>query len=93
METSLTIDVTTLDSAHRQALEDLIGARLQAGQQLTIGVTEIDPSTSAPTPRRKPTLEDWTKVYEGLSEQQIEEIDRIAKTRRQSHTQRAVKHG
>ena len=81
METSRTIDVMTLDATHRQALEDLIGVQLQANQRLVIGVTEIDLPVSEGTPRRAQTLEDWTKVYEGLSDEQVEEIDRIANTR------------
>jgi hypothetical protein len=79
MDASITIDVTTLDLAHRQALEDVIGTRLHEGQRLVIGVTQSDRPASGPA--RKPTIEDWAKVYEGLTEQQIEEIDRIAKTR------------
>ena len=81
METSCTIDVMTLDATHRQALEDLIGVQLQANQRLIIGVTEIDRPASEGTPRRAQSLEDWTKVYEGLSDEQVEEIDRIAKSR------------
>jgi hypothetical protein len=81
METSHTIDVMTLDATHRRALEDVIGVQLQANQRLIIGVTEIDVVASEGTPRRAQTIEDWTKVYEGMSDEQIEEIDRIAKTR------------
>jgi hypothetical protein len=81
METSHTIDVMTLDATHRRALEEVIGVQLQANQRLIIGVTEIDVSASEATPRRTQTVQDWTKVYEGLSDEQIEEIDRIAKTR------------
>lgn len=32
-------------------------------------------------PRPPQALEDWTHVYDGLSDEQIGEIDRIAKTR------------
>ncbi len=81
MDTSRTIDVITLDATHRRALEDVIGVQLQANQRLIIGVTDINASAPEATPRRSQTLEDWTKVYEGLSDEQVEEIDRIAKTR------------
>jgi hypothetical protein len=81
METSHTIDVMTLDATHRRALEDVIGVQLQANQRLIIGVTEIDESASEGTPRRTQTVQEWTNVYEGLSDEQIEAIDRIAKTR------------
>ena len=81
METSHTIDVMTLDATHRRALEVVISVPLQANQRLLIGVTEIDVSGSEVAPRRMQTVEDWTKVYEGRSDERIEEIDRIAKTR------------
>jgi hypothetical protein len=81
METSRTIDVVTLDATHRQAIEDLIGVQLQANQRLIIGVTEIEQAVSEGTPRGAQSLDDWTNVYEGLSNEQIDEIDRIAKTR------------
>ncbi len=81
VETSRTIDVMTLDAEHRQALEDLIGVQLQANQRLIIGVTEIDRPVSEGTPRGAQSIEDWTTVYEGLSDEQVDEIDRIAKTR------------
>jgi hypothetical protein len=54
---------------------------LQANQRLIIGVTELDLLASRGIPRQSQSLEDWTKVYEGLSDEQIKEIDRIAKTR------------
>jgi hypothetical protein len=81
MEMSRSIDVVSLDATHRRALEDLIGVQLQANQRLVIGVSEIETATSEAPSRRSQTLEDWTSVYEGLSDEQIEAIDRIAKTR------------
>jgi hypothetical protein len=80
MEASLNIDVATLDAQHRRALEEVIGRELAANQRLIISVTEV---TSPPTADAKPaqTLEDWTHVYDGLDDEEIEAIDRIAKTR------------
>lgn len=80
METSREIDVTSLDSEHRRAFEDVIGTPLQGNQRLIIKVAEIDAAPAAP-PRRAQSISDWTKVYEGLSEEQIEAIDREVKTR------------
>ena len=80
MENDLRIDVAALDVSHRRALEDVIGRELEANQQLVISVIEVAiPSTSAPRPAQ--TLEDWTSVYDGLSDDEIESVDRIAKTR------------
>jgi hypothetical protein len=81
MESRHTIDVTTLDAPHRQAIEDLIGASLHANQRLTIGVTEIKSPSNEAAQRRAQSLEEWMSVYEGLSDEQVDKIDRIAKTR------------
>ena len=80
---SIIRDVTALDENHRRALEDVLGRTLQANQRLVINVLEVEiPSTSDAAGERPPqSLADWTKVYEGLSERQIDDIDRIAKTR------------
>jgi hypothetical protein len=81
MEVSRSIDVISLDATHRRALEDVIGVQLQANQRLVIGVREIETPPSESPSRQSQTLEDWTSVYDGLSDEQIEAIDRIAKTR------------
>jgi hypothetical protein len=80
MEISRTIDVTSLDATHRRALEDVIGVQLRADQQVTIGVKEVEalPEGSSRPPQ---TLKDWTSIYEGLTDEEIAEIDRIANTR------------
>ena len=89
METSHQIDVLALDAAHRQALEDVIGAPLEANQHLVINVTvlpsngtEAVPDATAPDSARPPqSLADWAAVYDGLSEEQIGAIDRDLNTR------------
>ncbi len=80
MENDLKIDVAALDAPHRRALEEVIGRELEANQQLVISVIEVAvPTTSTQRPAQ--TLEDWTSVYDGLSDDEIESVDRIAKTR------------
>ncbi|MGO8751828.1 MAG: hypothetical protein ACLQNE_38285 [Thermoguttaceae bacterium] len=75
METSHEIDVMALDAAHRRAFEDVLGTRLEQNQRLVISVT-------APvSPRSSQSLTDWTGVYDGLTEDQVEAIDRDLKTR------------
>ena len=80
MEANLKIDVATLDDPHRRALEEVIGQHLEANQRLIISVTQVD---LAPSDQARPaqTLEDWTGVYDGLSEAEVEAVDRIVKTR------------
>jgi hypothetical protein len=80
METDLKIDVATLDASHRRALEEVIGRALQSSQRLIISVIDVAvPSSSSPRPTQ--TLEDWTEVYDGLSDDEIEAVDKVAKTR------------
>jgi hypothetical protein len=80
METHRHIDVATLDAPHRRALEEVIGQPLTANQRLIVRIIEVPmPSSAAPRPAQ--TLEDWTSVYDGLSDEKIEAIDKIAKTR------------
>lgn len=80
METSLNIDVSTLDAPRRQALEEVIGRQLTANQRLLISVIEVAvPPSTAPRPAQ--TLDDWTTVYDGLSDEEVEAVDKVAKTR------------
>jgi hypothetical protein len=80
METSLNIDVATLDAPHRRALEDVIGRPLTASQRLLISVIDVAPPAAAAA-RPAQTLEDWTNVYNGLSDEDVEAVDAVAKTR------------
>lgn len=80
METSLNIDGATLDAPHSRTLEEVIGRQLTANQRLIISVIEVTiPQTSTAKPMQ--TLEDWTHVYNGLGDDEIADIDKIAKTR------------
>ncbi len=80
MEAALKIDVATLDRSHRLALEEVIGCELAANQRLIISVIEVTlPESSGARPVQ--TLDDWTSVYDGLSEREIDEIDHIARAR------------
>jgi len=89
MESDLKIAVAELDAPHRRALEEVIGRELVASQQLVISVINVSvPISSGARPAQ--TLEDWTGVYDGLTDEEIESVDKIAKTRanltRASHT-------
>jgi hypothetical protein len=79
MGADLQIDIGNLDASHRRALEELIGRELAANQRLTISITDV----AAVPPMAKPpqSLKDWTEVYDGLSDEEVDEIDQIIKTR------------
>ena len=80
MGSNLTIVVATLDASHRRALEEVVGCELAANQRLIISVIDVAVSQgSAPMPAQ--TLADWTGVYAGLSDAEIEAVDKVAKTR------------
>ena len=81
METSREIAVTSLDDEHRRALEEVIGTPLRRNQRLTISVSEVGTTPSATPPRRAQSIGDWTGVYEGLADEEVEAIDRRVKTR------------
>lgn len=80
MGVELQIDVGELDASHRRALEQVIGRELTGNQRLTISVSDF-PSPPSPTAKPAQSLKDWTGVYEGLSDEEVEEIDKIIKTR------------
>lgn len=78
MSSNLSINVGALDAPHRRALEEVIGRPLSADERLVIEVAKIDAPAVAMPPQ---SVGDWTRVYEGLSEQEIEAIDKIVKSR------------
>ncbi len=80
MDTALNIDVASLDAPHRRALEDVLGHALATHQRLVINVIEwVDPPTATARPAQ--SLDDWTSVYAGLTDDEIEAIDQITHTR------------
>jgi hypothetical protein len=80
---SIIRDVTALDETHRRALEDVLGRELRSNQRLVINVLEIEvPAGKGAKDERPPqSLDDWTRVYEGLSDGEVNQIDEVAKTR------------
>jgi hypothetical protein len=81
MENDLTIDVGSLNPPHRRALEEVIGCQLATNQRLIIHIADIETPPTEEPQRQAQSIDDWTSVYAGLNEQEIEAIDRIAKTR------------
>ena len=81
MET-ITRQVGEMQAYERSAAELLLGHRLGGHEQLILHVLELDVKKPlAEDSRPAQTLEDWVHVYDGLSDEEIETIDVIAKTR------------
>ncbi|HJT33472.1 MAG TPA: hypothetical protein VJ783_15620 [Pirellulales bacterium] len=79
MGVDVQIDIGSLDASHRRALEEVIGRQLAANQRLVISVS--DATADSPAAKPAQSLDDWTRVYDGLSDAAVEEIDAIIKTR------------
>jgi hypothetical protein len=80
MESDLKIDVAALDTPLRRALEDVIGRQLGRNQRLVISVIELETEPIA-AERPPQSIEEWTHVYDGLSDKEIAAIDATAKSR------------
>jgi len=71
-------NVSEMNSDHRRALESVIGHALGEGQQVVISVqnaTRPEPSNS--TPAGASPLPAWLNLYEGLSDQEIDELEKV----------------
>jgi hypothetical protein len=81
MET-ITRQVGELRDNERSAAELLVGHRLRGNERLILQVLDLDvvqPALQDSRPAQ--TLKDWAHVYDGLSDDEIETIDAISKTR------------
>jgi len=76
-------DVRDIEADDRHLLEHVVGQALRDNQRLIIQIAEVDLSQGArPASTREPqTLDQWTKVYQGLSDDQVEAIDKSIKER------------
>ena len=78
-------NVRDIDPADRVALEHILGQQLRENQQLNIRVVTTNlqpPDARSPSgPAAVPSLPDWCRVYEGLSDQEIAGVEEIALTR------------
>ena len=78
---SIVRNVRDIEVGDRNALEHVVGQALRDNQRLIIQIAEVDVSREAPATDSRQTLADWTKVYEGLSDAEIDAIDQTVKTR------------
>ncbi|MEZ6057574.1 MAG: hypothetical protein R3C01_12815 [Planctomycetaceae bacterium] len=81
MET-VTCNVRDLGSNERTAVEQLVGHALRENEQLIIQVVSMDlQGRQQDDPRPVQTLDNWAGIYEGLTDEQIDEIDKVINTR------------
>jgi hypothetical protein len=77
-------NIRDLDQADRSALERVVGHELRETQQVILNVVNLDPGTSAARSCGRPFLADvpdsW-RVYEGLSDAEIDELDEAIRQR------------
>ena len=67
--------VRDIDTADRRVLEHVFGRRLRENQQLLIQVVSVDTAADEP-PQTGLGFPDWCNVYEGLTDAEIDEIDK-----------------
>lgn len=75
-------DTADLDGNDRTLLERLLGERLRDDQQLVIGIVDRqsrrEPTRQTPlAPAAAPIFPDWCDVYEGLSDEEIAELESV----------------
>ncbi|OYW24399.1 MAG: hypothetical protein B7Z55_02275 [Planctomycetales bacterium 12-60-4] len=68
-------NVRDLPPSDRSALERVVGHELRESQQLVIQVTSVSDEESARTLPVSGELPEWCNIYEGLSNQEIDELD------------------
>lgn len=74
--------VTDLNRSDRSVLERVVGHALGDDQRLVIQVMVSEAPTSAPQPSAGiPDLPDWADVCQGLSEEEIDELDAAIRER------------
>ena len=69
-------NVQDLDDTARLALERLVGHSLHANQQVVIQLSGVPTAADSKTQSPVPQLPEWCNVYEGLSDAEIDELDR-----------------
>jgi hypothetical protein len=72
-------NVADMDSADRRALEHVVGKRLAEHQQVIISVVNVDLGQPAGTPA--PVTPPWANIYEGLSDEEVDRLDKAIRQR------------
>ena len=74
-------DVGDLDHGDRSALERVVGHALGEGQRLIIQVLTAERPAAEPPAGELPDLPEWTDVYAGLSDAEIDDLDAAIRER------------
>ena len=77
---SIVRDVSQIESPDREALEHMLGQQLREGQRVLIRVVSFAPSAVEPLPApvgEAAALPAWCHVFEGLSDQEITELEDV----------------
>jgi hypothetical protein len=75
-------DVRDIGAGDRLALEHVVGIALRDDQRLIIQIVGNEAAETTPAPAAgAEELPQWCNVYEGLSDEEIAEVEKIALTR------------
>ncbi|HEV3142782.1 MAG TPA: hypothetical protein VGZ47_02740 [Gemmataceae bacterium] len=74
-------NVAEIDDADRRALEHLIGKHLAEHQQVIISVTNLNLAKADQPAAPSEEVPEWWKVYEGLSDEEIDRLDQAIRQR------------
>lgn len=78
---TITRNVKDIGSADRQALEHVIGQGLLENQQVIISVVNLVAQSTTESTADETSVPDWWKIYEGLSDAEIEQLDQAVRQR------------
>jgi hypothetical protein len=81
MET-VTRNVRDLPLIDRSALERVVGHQLRETQQVIVNVVNLDQSSDvSPASGAEAEVPEWWKIYEGLSDAEIDRLDQAIRKR------------
>ncbi len=71
--------VQDIDSEDRSALEHMLGRKLREQQQVIIHLASLDATEIEDAERSatNATLPEWCRVFEGLSDRELEDLDQV----------------
>lgn len=75
-------DVRDLNQTERSALERVVGQQLMDTQRVIVKVVNLDVASAPETPQGEiPGVPDWWRVYEGLSDEEVDRLDATIRER------------
>jgi len=73
----ITRDVRNLENHERRALESVVGHALRENQRVVIEVLTLGEGEGEPRATAGGGLPEWCNVYEGLSDNEIAEVEKV----------------